>query len=1846
MAESEPRRSSRIAAHLTVGKKSDVVRQSAAVSVNSNEASNVVNPEDSASQVGRASKVSSSIDVRRLELKAKKAALLAEAALAEERQRLELEEVKLHQRKQQLELQSKLAALEAEAGVLADGDDDERNLVEPVFNPHEEELDDQLAQHDSHVVGQNENYLGVQLKSALDPMAKEFVATPSGESNILSLLKQNQLYNMQMVEALRLPTAQLIPFNGDPLRYWSFIRSFEANVASCAVDDSVKLTRLIHYCTGQARKVVECCAVMPPSLGYARARDLLKDRFGNDYMVLDACLHKIVQGPQIKAQDGARLQEFADDLVYCNEMLAAMGTCNELNNQMTLLKIVNQLPSYLQNRWRREVRLIRERSLKCPEISDIVAFVRGAAIEANDPVYGQLAVQSQEVKSKQSSMRRRRDPTVTGSTLLAMSTEVNTKVNEVGAHLCLLCNSRDHRLFKCPQFRDMGISERACLVKQRKLCFNCLLAGHQYKKCRLNKVCMINGCSKKHSPLLHMQQSGAADSSSTQHKESSSPGVSTVGMAEAAVASNIIGAGLYRSALPIIPVVVRNSSTGVEMRTCALLDSGSTNSFCSVEVAERLMLERQQEMLTLTTIYAEGARVHTTKVDLQLVSLDGYSVIDLPCVYTRKELPINMDNKARLEDIRQWQHLQDIDLLEADNEKVGLLIGQDCPEALMPIEVRRGETGSPYAVKTALGWVINGPLRRRGKQQIVSNFIQSELREQIEKLWKLDGVCERVKPESGVCYSVNDQRALKIWNDSIRFENGHYSLDIPFKDEHPRLPNNLPMAQQRLESLRRRLCHDEGLRNMYKTNMEELLSKSYAERTPRDEISKPEGLIWYLPHHPVFNKNKPDKLRIVFDCAAVYQGVSLNSKTLQGPDLTNKLIGVLLRFRQERFAATADIEAMFHQVKVNSCHRDCLRFLWWPNGNLDEEAKIYRMNVHLFGGVWSPSCCNFALKHTAKQHQAEFDEKVVKSVDRDFYVDDFLKSFATVEQAKELIKQMNSLLLKGGFRLTKWVSNNEQILSAIPECERLTKVHNVHLPDRSSPERALGVKWDIESDKFTFSVIDKDKPATRRGILSVISSVFDPLGLICPFMLPAKRLLQDLCRKNIDWDERIPEAEHEAWSTWRKDHLKLQDLRINRCVKPSDFEETVHAQLHHFCDASRDGYGTASYLRAIDINGRISCHLLIAKSRLSPIKSTTIPRLELQAATLAVRMDELLCDELDVPLLLKSVFWTDSTVVLQYINNVDKRFHTFVANRVAAIHDRTQPSQWRYVNSRLNPADDASRGLKVDELISNKRWFEGPEFLRQTERMWPLNPVNVNELFENDPEIRKDQAAYAASAERDIFDDVFARRSCWYKLKRDIAWLMRVREFLRNKIKGVTSNMSRPLSVTEIEEAEIQVVKIVQRKAFRTECTALVQATECRDNGRKRGIVDKSNQLYKLEPLILNDGLLRVGGRLPTHPIILPKHHYVVDLIIRHYHSVAGHAGREHVLALSREKFWIIGARSAVRRVLKDCSHCKIRQAQPMTQRMADLPSDRITPCQPPFTYVGVDLFGPFTVKRGRSILKRYGCLFTCLAVRAIHIEVVETLETDSFLNALQRFVCRRGQVRMIRSDNGTNFVGAAKELCAAATRWNQNRVYDFLRQKSIEWRFNPPAASHMGGAWERQIRTIRKVLSAVMKQQAVSDECLSTLMCLVESIINSRPLTTVSNDHHDLEPLTPNHLLLLRSGASLPTGEFVKQDLYSRKRWRQVQYLADVFWRRWTREYLPTLQLRRKWMIKTKNLEVGDVVIIADDNAPRNAWALGRVTETFPDSVGVVRSARVSTKTSTFVRPIHKLCLLEKVDK
>ena len=398
----------------------------------------------------------------------------------------------------------------------------------------------------------------------------------------------------------------------------------------------------------------------------------------------------------------------------------------------------------------------------------------------------------------------------------------------------------------------------------------------------------------------------------------------------------------------------------------------------------------------------------------------------------------------------------------------------------------------------------------------------------------------------------------------------------------------------------------------------------------------------------------------------------------------------------------------------------------------------------------------------------------------------------------------------------------------------------------------------------------------------------------------------------------------------------------------------------------------------------------------------------------------------------------------------------------------------------------------------------------------------------------------------------------------------------------------------------------------------------------------------------LRDGTLRVIGRLQNAPvsfdlktpIILPKGH-LSNLIIREYHLRGYHSGASHTWSLIRERFWLIGGMSAVKRLVHKCITCRKRSAPANTQFMADLPKERITPCKAPFKNVGIDNFGPFLVKQNRSTPKRWALIVCCMASRAVHMEIVHSLDASSCINALRRCMARRGRIKSVFCDNGTNFTSANKILRKELSIWNSSEMGKFYRQEDIEFHFNPPAASHFGGFYERLIKSARRVLANLLHEQIVSDEVLATIFCEVENQLNSRPLTPILIDPESESPLTPNHLLLFKPQSNLPPGLFDKKDCYNKRRWRQVQFIADQFWSRWTKEYLVNLQTRQKWFDRKQNLKQDDLVLIVDNTQPRGKWMTGRVIETISDKHGAVRQVILHTSRGQVRRAVNKLCLL-----
>lgn len=1643
---------------------------------------------------------------------------------------------------------------------------------------------------------------------------------------------------MEIATALRnasdLPKLELLTFDGSPKEYTRFIRNFEKNIESRVSDGYTRLTYLLQYCKGDAKEsILHCASFIDGNEGYKTAKSILQSMFGRTFTIGRQFLEELNSNPYLKRGDSEGLITFSRKLQQCYITLRNLDQSSELENFDNLAKIASKLPPNLLNDWIK-LSANKEKQNVAPSFHDLVVLVADAVECSNSNMAKVISSINKDQSTQRASGTKYKyyaNATSATAECEEIGTEGRIAPKEIGM-VCPDCNG-SHSLKTCSTFSRKDPDDKYKLIRISNICANCFVPGHIARNCKWPNACAVKGCNAgKHHTLLHRNESNTTDEEGVQRSV----------VSPRSFASTVLGRGVY---LNVVPVRV-SSQSGIVLEVWAFLDPGSSVCFCSKKLINMLSADTRQISYSSMTIH--GTKTQTGEfVDLTIESLEGSSRVYLEKVLSTDKIPASANRYKDNPDVERYPHLSGIDFPSLSCDEVHLLIGSNVSESLWTEESREGKSGEPVAQKSPWGWSLIGPMRETTSDSGVDviNFIriQDVLTEQIEELWNTDFKDVALTPQPVM--SKEDRYALNCVKDGIRRIDGHYEVPLPWRPGCPKLPNNRPVAEKRLSCLHRRLSKDSVLKEKYCNEMQKFIDKGFARIVPEREIDAPEGKTWYLPHQPVLSERKPGKVRLVFDAASQFRNTSLNQQLLQGADLANSLLGVLLRFRQGKYAILADITAMFLMVKVNEKDWNTLRFLFWPRGDLTKNPVEYNMMVMNFGNSCSPFCANYCLRQTAIDFGQNYPPDIARNVERRVYVDDFLLTADTVEEGRRIARQTQELVAQGGFHLSKWMSNHSDILEDIPIEDRAPLESNIDL-DANNPERVLGVQWSVQEDCFLYHIKLKSKPKTKRGVLSVLCSVYDPMGLVSPVILTARLLFQNLCRLDISWDEQIPDDIANKWSKWMNSLSSLSELRVNRCVLRDTVGGIQSKQLHHFGDASKSAYGTASYIRVKDAAGKVHCTLLLARARICPMKAVcTLPRLELTAAALAVKMDQCLRKELDMDDL-ESYFWTDSTSVLQSIHNTSTRFPTFVANRVSKIEDGSKPQQWRYVPTKLNPADYASRGMDPQDLVTSKVWLEGPAFLYKEESEWPATPINLPQLPDEFVTV-KTIVASAVQATQDPLDRFIKRFSSWYKLVKATAWMIRFKKYLQDK--GHTA-LKGNLSPREMEAATISLIRYVQGKQYESVIAALSSLSD--EPGKRVLRKHKiATSLLKLNPGLIDD-VLRVIGRLRNStlkfetrcPIIIPMGHFA-DLLIRYYHETSHHCGPSHTWTLLRQKYWLVGGITAVKRVLSPCVICKKRSASALTQVMADLPKERLMSDDAPFSHVGIDNFGPYVVKQGRSTPKRWGLIVTCMASRAVHLEIVHSMDADSCINALRRCMTRRGRIKSVTCDNGGNFIATNRMLQEEMKVWNSTKMGAFYQQEGIEFKFNPPTASHFGGIFERLIRSAKKILSSLLGNQVVTDEVMSTIFCEVEGVLNSRPLTPVIMDAQSDTPLTPNHLLFARSGGEFIPGLFNHKDCYGRRRWRQVQFLTDQFWMRWKQEYLQTLQVRQKWVSTKENLQQNDIVLIVDNTQPRGKWLTGRVTETIKDKLGRVRQVWVMSSQGLLRRPVTKLCMICKAE-
>ena len=716
-------------------------------------------------------------------------------------------------------------------------------------------------------------------------------------------------------------------------------------------------------------------------------------------------------------------------------------------------------------------------------------------------------------------------------------------------------------------------------------------------------------------------------------------------------------------------------------------------------------------------------------------------------------------------------------------------------------------------------------------------------------------------------------------------------------------------------------------------------------------------------------------------------------------------------------------------------------------------------------------------------------------------------------------------------------------------------------------------------------------------------------------------------------------------------------------------------KLHTFTDASENAYCATVYSRHEYENGTVTTRLIASKTRLAPLRALSIPRLELMGALIGLRLTRQVCSALNIETNAVT-YWVDSLNVGFWIRGQSREYKPFVAHRVGEIDDSSNPDQWRYVPTHLNPADFGTRGMTAKELAESTRWWNGPEFLRFPEGEWPDCKFDkpsreaMNELKSMPRQSNEETTSFKAiqqstnenEADKEKAEDRDwrldpSRYSKWYRVKPkgELEFglsLVRVRSWVQRFV----NNCRRPLDQRERGEltpAELQcteetIVKETQRESFREEISAL----------KSNQSLPKKSSLLPFTPIMI-EGILRSNTRLrhsddlPAEvrfPIILPKKNHVTRLIVKYHHERENHQmGVNYTINHIREKYLVIYVRQEVKRANKECRECARRfRMQPVQQQMAPLPQTGLQMITRPFANCAVDFAGPYlTVQgRGKTRTKRYLCLFLCLQTHCCHLEMATSLDTGAFLNAFVRMTARRGWPVTMLSDNGTNFVGAEKEIRELVSQLDREQLQRMTSNRGVTWHWNPPLAPHFGGVFESMTKSAKRAISAILRDADINDEELQTTFVGVESLMNSRPLTTLSDDPNDEPVLTPNHFLIGQMGGDFMPESVNTAAFNPRRGWRRVQELIRHVWVRWMKEYLPHIGSRHKWFFPEVNLQVGDVVMVIDPNASRREWKVGRIECTYPGRDQLVRVVDVRVGDKVLRRPVTRISPLEVTNR
>ena len=1282
-------------------------------------------------------------------------------------------------------------------------------------------------------------------------------------------------------------------------------------------------------------------------------------------------------------------------------------------------------------------------------------------------------------------------------------------------------------------------------------------------------------------------------------------------------------------------------------------DEGSQRSYIRTEFANQLGLT--PDSYELLSVSGFGGSVTKHNYGVSTVGLETLSGVESVKVLMSDEI-VKPLNHTGCSDLKNYPRLQELqlanDFLE-DHFAVDILLGADAAYRFLgAVDDRYPE---PFVQNSKFGYLISGPISQPisatsdaiaishetnvvnanpaesndalinepnhtptdesptiSMENLVDN---AELFIQFERLFH---------SQSATCDSANnheDSEFLHDYRQKIDFRDGQYFAPLPWKTDHPPLPSNLNLCKSRLSQVTSRL-HKLGLMDNYCKVMAEHLAKGYIEELPNLNKPWPEQGCHYLPHFFVLKNSETTPLRIVF--AANSGQVSLNDCLYTGPCLLNNLVALLLRFRFPRYAFVADIQRAFLHIKLREEDRPFVRFLWYKDNDPIKAVCVYTYTTIVFGHTSSP----MSLGAVLLKHLQQFSSPVAVDISEKLYVDNLLSGVENEADAISYFHEARDLMQQGNFILRQWCTNSPLLQAVVDE-------H--HTGTQSATVSVLGLPWNSHADTISFPKQNFDSThlkLTKRKVLSMACKLYDPLGMLLPVTIVARLFIAELWEEKFGWDQPLPPSKLAIWQKIERDFNAASHLEFPRWL---NFDPNQPVSLHIFSDASKYALGATAYLTQ-----GTSSFLLGSKSKLVSRSKNhlTIPQLELSAMFLGSQY----CDNLlnivrkDFPRVSVHL-WSDSEIALFWLGST-RQLKQFVHNKVDAINRKFDSSFWAHTPSQDNPADLVSRGCSTKSLTTSTLWQRGPSWLcnKSFWPQWPKTQVTSATVL---TAVTEQQLPAPDTSICNIIDiDNFNKYS------RLLATSVYVYRFCyRTGIKG-------PPTTPEIEIVERAWLQSEQQHHYPQVVSHLSSDAQC-DHTSIPPIARQLNLFLG------DDGLLRTKGRftLDSSLILLPRHSRLTNLIILDCHHRMFHVGVGGTIVALRTRFWLPSARSEARRLLSKCVRCKrVTGRHYLLPMSSELPPFRYDTSIRPFSNVGVDFTGHLTVKnRSGDHVKFYVCLFTCLATTAISLEIVEDLRTSSFLLAFRRHCSVFSTPRLLLSDNAQTFKRADQDLQTLLSHFDSPSVQNALTQKRIRFLYIPARSPHWGGVYERLIGLTKTSLKKILGRSLITLAEMCTLIKEIQAILNDRPLTSLNSDIHDLQPLTPNHLLFGFNVTSLPHPPLDSVDYdptfgdandISRAQHHRTT-LYTHFLQRFQREYLTLLRETHVYQSKKQQashniIRIGDVVLVADTDMPKHRWPLAVVETLIHGSDNLCRAAVVRTANGHTTRSLIKLYPLE----